>query len=483
MHHNTASLRRFQRALRVFVAWYAGTLFALAFILLIALFMIDQLESGQVWTYWWLTVKKLLSEGGTYVIAFFPYLIFVIIRENVRRYKNTGWTGVAGGLIRYVALPIALIWTGLEVTRAYRNSEDFTYTWDTSVEHAGSQARDLYQQDGKHRGIHVFNLSADTSDLALLKANNIEWITLVPYISQELHNEPPLQASSESVSDSSSVGSSSIDRIAQHAALAAHHNFRLAIKPHVWLSAPQAGAWRSDIEMQNEADWDTWFSYYTRRMLAYAALAEQLNADLFCVGTELHSTIVAKPEQWRSLISQIRSVYSGKLTYAANWSDNLENIPFWDMLDYIGIQAYFPVADVKNPSLQEIEMGWQPHVDRLSNLAEKYQKPVLFTEIGYRSIATGALTPWEWSSTTDFFRRVSHQTQAWSYQAFFNEVWHEPWFAGAHLWEWSANHRKDGRNTGFSMGGKPALNLVARGFYPVVSSQPDSTQFNFGLLP
>ncbi len=465
-------------ALRIFFYWYTSTLLAFALILLAVLFTIDQIESGQTWTYWRLTVRKLFSQGATYVFALIPYLIYALIWGHWQQYKKAGWTGVASGLLRYVALPILLIWTGLQITTAYRNSEDVAYTWDLSVEHNGPKARDIYQKDGKHRGIHVFNLPADTTDLNLLKTNNIEWITLVPYISQELHDTPPLQATTAIDPDSSSF-----NWIKRYAAWAAPYGFHLAIKPHIWLSAPEGGAWRSDIAMQSEADWDTWFSYYSRRMVAYARLAESLQADLFCIGTELHSTIVAKPEHWQALIAQIRSVYSGQLTYAANWSDDLEQIPFWDALDLIGIQAYFPVSDVKNPSLEDIEAGWQPHVERLQHLAIQYDKQILFTEIGYRSIGTAAMTPWTWSSPKDFFRPISLQTQATSYQAFFNVMWEKPWFAGVHLWEWSANKRKDGKNTGFSLAGKPALNVIARGFHDVVPSPADSARVNFGFLP
>jgi hypothetical protein len=41
---------------------------------------------------------------------------------------------------------------------------------------------------------------------------------------------------------------------------------------------------------------------------------------------------------------EIRKIYTGKLTYAANW-DDFDKVPFWKELDYIGIDAYFPLSD------------------------------------------------------------------------------------------------------------------------------------------
>ncbi len=478
MTGNVPTSNRLMHGTRVFMLWYVGTWLVAAFALLVLLFTIDEVETGQVWRYWQFTLQQLVTQTPVYFIALVPYLFFLIARDAIRRFKSQRWGGVAHSLLRYVAAPATIFWVLLQISEAYRLSEDYAYTWDASIEHQGPQSRDLYMQDGKHRGMHVFNLRDDATDLAQLKTNNFEWITVVPYIGQEVHNKPPIRASSALASDSSSF-----DWITQYADLAAPYNFRLMVKPHIWLSSSQGGTWRSDIAMESEAAWDVWFTYYTRYLLALATVAEDIGADMFCIGTELHSAVMAKPDRWRALIAQIRQVYSGNLTYAANWSDDLETIPFWDALDYIGIQAYFPVAEVKHPTLAEIETGWQTQAGRLERLAHQYNKPILFTEIGYRSTASAALTPWEWTSARDFFRPISHETQALAYTAFFNVVWEQPWFAGAHLWQWSANSSKDGKNSGFSVAGKPALNVIAKGFHAPVPPQADSIHVDFGLLP
>ena len=244
-----------------------------------------------------------------------------------------------------------------------------------------------------------------------------------------------------------------------------HYEFKAMLKPHIWLQQTPDNTWRSDIAMNSEAEWETWFGFYTEYMLMYASMAEQLGFEMLCVGTELHSTVAQQPERWKALIGQIKEAYSGKLVYAANWSDDLNEVSFWEDMDYIGIQAYYPIAENNNPELEELEAGWASHATDLQELSERYNKPILFTEIGYKSTTDAATRPWEWVQPSHrFYKKVSHKTQALSYQAFFNVIWPEPWFAGAILWQWNPGSNSDGRNNRFTIKGKPALNVVAGGF-------------------
>ena len=96
--------------------------------------------------------------------------------------------------------------------------------------------------------------------------------------------------------------------------------------------------------MTNEDDWQVLENSYTQFILLYAMLAQEIDAELFCIGTELEKFIEKRPQYWSNLIKEIKKVYKGKLTYAANW-DEFKRTPFWSDLDYIGIDAYFPVSD------------------------------------------------------------------------------------------------------------------------------------------
>ena len=107
----------------------------------------------------------------------------------------------------------------------------------------------------------------------------------------------------------------------------------------------------SDLVKTN-IEWDTWFESYRKNMILYAQLAEQNNVELLCIGTELRTSIKHQPLAWQDLIKDIKKVYFGKLTYAANWDDDIGSYTFWEALDYVGVQAYFPLTkDLKPKAL------------------------------------------------------------------------------------------------------------------------------------
>lgn len=447
---------------------YFGGLLAICLLTLIALaFMV---KANELIPFFIDAIKIIFIQKTTYFVALLPYGLFLLGRNLKNDFKLLGIKGLTKGLALKVALPIASIWVILSGLDLYRFGEDFTYEWDHAVEYTGSEIQNLYKHDGKQRGIHVFGLQNDTLDLEILKKNHIEWITFVPFISQKDYQKP-LIGSDFGKRDSTN----DYERLRNSVAASKRYGFHLMLKPHIWLSNPPAGVWRSKIEMKSEADWDMWFENYGRIMLTFASLAEELGVEIFCVGVELHTVVASQPQRWHTLIAQIKEVYTGELTYAANWSDNLEEISFWDQMDYLGVQAYYPIAQNENPELTELEAGWNSHIGSLKKASQTFNKPILFTEIGYKSTTNAGIKPWEWNSMGNrFYRRISHKTQALCYQAFFNTIWKESWFAGAHIWEWQGRGKSDGKNNGFTVEGKPALNILAKGFSGFYSPKPAS---------
>ncbi len=237
------------------------------------------------------------------------------------------------------------------------------------------------------------------------------------------------------------------------------------LKPHVWLSSREEEVWRGQIAMTSEADWTAWFADYSEFMLHYASLAEELGIEALCVGTELHGTVHREAE-WRALIGQVRAVYSGKLTYAANWYEEYEEVPFWDALDWIGVQAYFPLSDSEFPSVDELERGWDRWIEDLSALQARVDRPVLFTEVGYRSVPFVGKAPWTWPSRgEDSQDPRAFEAQADAYEALFRALWDKPWFEGVHLWKWySSTGRQRNRSADFTPQGKPAERVMERWF-------------------
>ena len=225
------------------------------------------------------------------------------------------------------------------------------------------------------------------------------------------------------------------------------------LKPHVWISEE---GWPGEYTLSNESDWRIWESSYREYIIDFAVLADSLDVELFCVGTEFRHAAVERPNFWRELIRDVRSKFSGKVIYAANW-DNYEKIKFWDQLDYIGIDAYFPLDTAKHPSKSTLMDRWHPLKLSLSTFSEQQQKAVLFTEYGYRSVCRTAGPHWEWENYP-----FDQETQHTAYQAFFESVWKEQWFAGGFLWKWRFIENAGGLDDrGFTPQGKKAAATIA----------------------
>lgn len=236
-----------------------------------------------------------------------------------------------------------------------------------------------------------------------------------------------------------------------------NNNIKIMLKPQIWV-------WRGEftgiIEMKSEKEWKILEDSYLRYILDYAKLAEELNVEIYCVGTELNKFVIKRPDFWQQLINEVKSVYKGKLTYAENW-DSYVNVPFWDQLDFIGIDAYFPLSYEKQPSEEALIEGWEPHKIKMQLFSKRLNKLVLFTEYGYRSIDYSAKEPWNSSREND---QVNLEAQSVALKVLYEQFWNEDWFAGGFLWKWHHDHEKGGgkNNSRFTPQNKPAEAVVKK---------------------
>ena len=234
-------------------------------------------------------------------------------------------------------------------------------------------------------------------------------------------------------------------------------NVKLMIKPQIWV---WKGEFTGNIKMESEEKWKILEDSYSGFILTYARTAQNLKADIFCIGTELEQFVKNRPAFWLQLIKNIRTVYSGKLTYAANW-DEYKRVSFWSQLDYIGIDAYFPLSDKKSPTTQDFETGWQVHKKEIIGVSVQVNKPVLFTEYGYRSVDYNGVKPWE---SNRIVEKVNLEAQRNATEAIYNQFWKEEWFAGGFVWKWFHKHREVGgkENNRFTPQNKPAEWLLKK---------------------
>ncbi len=237
---------------------------------------------------------------------------------------------------------------------------------------------------------------------------------------------------------------------------------RILIKPHLayWRSG---FGWRGEIEFDDDEAWRRFFAGYGEwiRQLAAATRA----ADGLVVGTELERTI-SHEDAWRALIAQVRERTAVPLTYGANW-DGYTRVPFWDALDAIGIQAYFPLAEEATLDPGTIRDGWSRVMQEMHSFSVKLGRPILFTELGYSRSFRAAVEPW--AHDTDGVE--AEETQRTCMRIALESIRDEPSVVGAFLWKWFPEPHPVGRNFRLAT---PEMKQVIRSSWPL-SIEPQAT--------
>jgi hypothetical protein len=233
-------------------------------------------------------------------------------------------------------------------------------------------------------------------------------------------------------------------------------NMKVMLKPQLWIGH---GEYTGSLNFQDSLQWKSFENSYSNYILKMAAVADSCHVDLLCIGTELNSFINLRCSYWMNLIDSVRKVYHGKLTYAENW-DCYARCALWTKLDYIGVNAYFPLCTTVNPSLSELKTQWIPFVDSLKNLSVRENKPVLFTEYGYRSIDACSAKPYESYSRAN----SNYEAQRSAFEALFESCWNQPWFAGGFAWKWfdSPDEMDMPMEIDYCFQGKPAEQVLRK---------------------
>jgi hypothetical protein len=270
--------------------------------------------------------------------------------------------------------------------------------------------------------------------------------------------------------------------VAQAIAAAHARGMAAMLKPHIDSLDEK---WRGDFAPE---DFSAWFRNYKAMVLDYARLAAASGADMFSIGCEFDSlTGPAYRAQWLDIIAAVREVYDGPITYAGDWIA-AKDVSFWDKVDYIGIDAYNPLSDHPDPSVDELIAGWTQvprdrwaaaNADNLSpvefyhRLSITYDRPVIFTEIGYKSIAGATTMPGDWQRQGV----IALQEQANAYEAFF-AVWtrQSSWMKGAFFWNWEPHpHPETEAHIGwgdYTPQNKPAEASLSGGFATLGAAAP-----------
>ena len=294
-------------------------------------------------------------------------------------------------------------------------------------------------------GYHAPAVDARLERLARLGADAV---SLMPFAYQGDPHRPDLVALARGPESETDVG-------LVHAARRAHaHRLRVLWKPQIWVGGR---SWTGEIGMTDEADWAAWWERYRRFILHHALVASWARAELFAVGVELDGT-AGRAAEWRRLIADVRRIFPGRVVYAANW-DRAAEIPFWDALDLVGIDAYRPLAASDRAGPAELAAGARREVDELAALARRAGRPVLLTEVGFAA-RRGA-----WMAPHAEGGEYSEADQAAAYRALFAALGRPPWLAGVFVWK-AFSGAPDGAATrpDFRFLGRPAAGEIGRYF-------------------
>lgn len=246
------------------------------------------------------------------------------------------------------------------------------------------------------------------------------------------------------------------DNILRSVEMAHARGLRVLLVPHLWV---ESGGWRAELDPGPA--WPRFEQTYGDFARAWAEVAERSGVDLLAVGVELAFwTASSRAPSFVELIRDLRRVYHGPLTYAANWDDAADTI-IWRDVDLIGINAFYPLHWEDNPSDAQIARGAQDASQKVGELGERWGKPVLFTEFGYTTRKDAMVKPWLWPEELGDVT-VSEEDQARAYAALLGEARFVPGLRGVFLWRMYADVADLSQEPrfGFSPWGKKAESVL-----------------------
>jgi hypothetical protein len=310
-------------------------------------------------------------------------------------------------------------------------------------------------ENGYHPGVGYGSAAYDRT-LAESRAMGATWVAITPFgrvrdvsgSGIDLTFEAPFQQNRVAVI---------------HAIQMAHaHGLRVMLVPHLWV---ESGEWRAYIDPGSDPGWARWAESYDRFVGTWATIAQATRVDMLSVGVELRSWVTtARAPSFARIVEHVRRLYRGVLTYSANWDDVEDTVILGDV-DVIGINGFYPLADEPGASPAQLHEGGERVRAKVHALAERWQRPVSFTEIGYTTRPDPAVRPWEWPDTMTRVT-VDEPAQAAAYRGLVAPLLEEPDFAGFFVWRLYSDPDDVSQEApwGFSPRGKQAERVVRDAF-------------------
>ncbi|MHB1612531.1 MAG: glycoside hydrolase family 113 [Sulfobacillus sp.] len=245
--------------------------------------------------------------------------------------------------------------------------------------------------------------------------------------------------------------------------LAHQMGMRVFLDP--FINANRGNAWQADFEPTSVSDW---FHSYDQYLIHYAQIAQAQKVDLLAIGDEFDTLddVPSFQPYWIHAIQLVHRYYKGPVTYGADYV-HYRQVTFWNQLNVVGLDAYFPLSNAPHPSIAVLSASWRTLATQIARWRKNTglnKKPFVVTELGYYSGQGAAAEPGTWTPSTP----VDLALQARLYQATFQSLYREPMVSGL-FWFWWANPSNPDwlggpRDNGYTPRNKPA-EAVLRQFF------------------
>ena len=313
-----------------------------------------------------------------------------------------------------------------------------------------------------------FSSTTFQQSLQNLKATGATYVSLIIPYYQSNDQSSDIQAGYNTPTDAA-LGS----------AIDYAHSIGLAVALNIH-NESYTGDWRADIKPN---DRNVWFANFNTELQHVGTIAQTHHAEMIVMGTEMVSVASSyinsdNTQRWQTLITNLRKIYTGKLTYDANstnnnsdaFEDEKESIGFWGSLDYAGLSVYYNLNTGDN-SVGSLSSEWNYwNTNDLKNFQQRVGKPLFFTEVGYRSVDNAHQSPWDSAKGGGY----NPTEQVNDYEAFLSYWNNYPYVAGVFFWNWDSNPSAGGSgNTDYTVQNKPALQTMTKWF--TTPSSPGTT--------
>ena len=303
-----------------------------------------------------------------------------------------------------------------------------------------------------HEGYDIYNgyISQEAKRaLEKLASINVNSVSITPFTSMRNPNKPiPL-------SIWKGAGTENDESVMFSNHQAQKLGMTTILKPHIYLH----GSWPGAIEMSSENEWNQFHEYYYNWIIHFAMLAELYNFPIFVIGNELSKSTLGYEDYWIKLAKKIRGIYSGKITYGANWGNEFESLNFWDHFDYIGVSQYYPLSKKPDATDDELRQGAEEMIRKVEEVHKRFDKPILFTEIGFRNSEHSWMTSYEKGDTR---KKINDESQVRAYKAVLKASYGKDWLHGIYIWKWPTymDYGKNQRFDLYTPNKKPAERVV-----------------------